>query len=418
MTDQIIDLLEAVMPGPRGYQGPRGEQGLPGVNAVSNDEAIAAAISSDASATWQALQARGGERIIMLGDSWTTYYDGLLPRKLAEYLGAQWVKNYGVAGNGLGYVADNQIPQALADATAAHPTAIVIVASTNDIFFAANDRQAIVDKIQHLCTTVKAAWPRTPVHLFPDMPRTPNQGLNYQYSEIIERATNAGLSVHPETMWLPMYRNFMFYRSDSNARENLQHLTQNGYVYLAGVIAGALRGSSAYLKAGCFCTAHLQHYGDSDFPEPAPLSPTDLVIYNPARRLLNFEIGPGYVTLNFDVDSIRFAHDLDSAVPTPTAANRAIRLRVCTLPEKGVGNDTYDSTHRYMPFPPAVQAVGTAYALNSGVPVYAGYVRASQGQYGVTVVDVTIDKGDTTSPWRGFSKIVFSVTYPLSLDKQ
>ena len=66
MVDQIIDLLEAVMPGPRGDQGPRGEQGLPGVNAVSNDEAIAAAIASDASATWQALQARGGERIIIL----------------------------------------------------------------------------------------------------------------------------------------------------------------------------------------------------------------------------------------------------------------------------------------------------------------------------------------------------------------
>lgn len=65
-----------------------------------------------------------------------------------------------------------------------------------------------------------------------------------------------------------------------------------------------------------------------------------------------------------------------------------------------------------------MEVIGTAYALNSGVPVYAGYVRASQGQYGVTVVDVTIDKGDTSIPWRGFSKIVFSVTYPLSLDKQ
>lgn len=42
--------------------GHKGDQGLPSVNAVSNDEAIAACVASDASATWQALAARVGER--------------------------------------------------------------------------------------------------------------------------------------------------------------------------------------------------------------------------------------------------------------------------------------------------------------------------------------------------------------------
>lgn len=57
MTDQIIDLQEAVMPGPRGYQGPRGEQGLPGVNAVPADDAVAGYIgAAGGSATKTALQ--------------------------------------------------------------------------------------------------------------------------------------------------------------------------------------------------------------------------------------------------------------------------------------------------------------------------------------------------------------------------
>lgn len=41
MSEQIVDLIEAVYPGPRGLTGPQGPQGLPGVNAVNNDEAVA-----------------------------------------------------------------------------------------------------------------------------------------------------------------------------------------------------------------------------------------------------------------------------------------------------------------------------------------------------------------------------------------
>ncbi len=41
MTEQIVDLMEANMPGPRGATGPQGPQGLPGVDAVPADEAVA-----------------------------------------------------------------------------------------------------------------------------------------------------------------------------------------------------------------------------------------------------------------------------------------------------------------------------------------------------------------------------------------
>ena len=47
MSEQIVDLIEAVMPGPRGLMGSQGPQGLPGVDAVPADEAVAAYVLGD-----------------------------------------------------------------------------------------------------------------------------------------------------------------------------------------------------------------------------------------------------------------------------------------------------------------------------------------------------------------------------------
>lgn len=416
MTEQITDLREAVMPGPRGAQGPQGVQGLPGVNAVSEDEAIAACVASDESATWQALSARSGRRVIMLGDSWTVYYGGLLPTTLQQDLGAQWVKNYGVSGAQLTHMANDQITRALADPTAKHPTAIVIVGGTNNVFNGLQGRQDIIDQTNELCTKVLSSWPGVPVYLFPDMARTPNQGFNYMYSEMIERATRHGVSVHPESMWLPLYRDCVMYRNDSDNRENLQHLTRDGYVWLAGIIASALTGGSEYLKAGSVCYAQLQRYGTDDFPQAAALARNDLLINNVASSRLIYEIGPGLVTLHFDCDRIMWARDVDSTVGAPTAADRYALLNLCTLPEKGPDNSTYDSSKKYLPFPPARTIYGQACAYWGHRPVYHGTVKVSPDRYGVTVVEVCLDKGDTTSLWGTFNQIAFTLSYPLALD--
>lgn len=58
MSEQIVDLIEAVMPGPRGLIGPQGPQGLPGVNAVDNDEAVASYVTDPGSMTYRALHAQ------------------------------------------------------------------------------------------------------------------------------------------------------------------------------------------------------------------------------------------------------------------------------------------------------------------------------------------------------------------------
>lgn len=57
MTEQIVDLIEGVMPGPRGIPGPKGDQGLPGTGAVPADEAVAGYVgTSGSSQTKTALQ--------------------------------------------------------------------------------------------------------------------------------------------------------------------------------------------------------------------------------------------------------------------------------------------------------------------------------------------------------------------------
>lgn len=76
MTEQIVDLMEANMPGPRGATDPQGPQGLPGVDAVPADEAVAAYVLGD-SATQQALaglKGRWGSHVPFFGDSITAGY--------------------------------------------------------------------------------------------------------------------------------------------------------------------------------------------------------------------------------------------------------------------------------------------------------------------------------------------------------
>lgn len=146
MTDQIIDLQEAVMPGPRGYQGPRGEQGLPGVNAVSNDEAIAAYIASSGSQTSGALVERFAPRdprdtMVVFGDSMTVCGSDTEHQWwsiVAARLGLRAV-NYGHGGSGFVNKADGidydvELDRALTDAGVdrARVRYVFVDASTND----------------------------------------------------------------------------------------------------------------------------------------------------------------------------------------------------------------------------------------------------------------------------------------------
>ena len=104
VSEQIVDLIEAVMPGPRGLTGPQGPQGLPGVNAVDNDEAVASYIGSERSGTASALAECwprfSRRRFVVFGDSWTTPLAGgaCIPEEAVSLVGGSITANYGVAG--------------------------------------------------------------------------------------------------------------------------------------------------------------------------------------------------------------------------------------------------------------------------------------------------------------------------------
>lgn len=107
MSEQIVDLIEAVMPGPRGLTGP---QGPVGSGVVPEDEAVAGLVSASSSATAGALDiavpARSGVvRLLVFGDSWTAYYGQQLPSAIASKLHASWWKCYGVSGAKMGDIA-------------------------------------------------------------------------------------------------------------------------------------------------------------------------------------------------------------------------------------------------------------------------------------------------------------------------
>ena len=99
MSEQITDLIESVMPGPRGQQGPEGPRGLPGINAVPADEAVAAYITARDSKTYQALNAP--RLLLAFGDSITVgQQSGITDNwvsQLAETLNLR-VRSYAVNG--------------------------------------------------------------------------------------------------------------------------------------------------------------------------------------------------------------------------------------------------------------------------------------------------------------------------------
>lgn len=107
MSEQITDLIESVMPGPRGKQGPEGPRGLPGVNAVPADEAVAGYLEAlDSKSHAAALKLVRGEYLVAFGDSITVgKQSGITSRwtsQVASRLGLE-EHNYAVNGAAFGF---------------------------------------------------------------------------------------------------------------------------------------------------------------------------------------------------------------------------------------------------------------------------------------------------------------------------
>lgn len=402
MTEQIVDLIDGVMPGPRGLVGPRGEQGLPGVNALPADDAVAGYINAVESSTARALRQY---RVLLFGDSWTQYHDRRLSTTLQSILGG-WVKNYGVNGATLKQINDNQVPAALADTTVINPTHIVIVAGVNGILHSQGTNAETADAMKNLITTIRQAWPDVPIHYFPNMARCPNTGHNELYEAIIHQCTLSGIAVHPESMWLPMMMDFSMYHTGSgyDPIHNIAHLSPSGYSYLAGLIAGTLQGQQVDQRVITTYGISLQRRGTNDFPEP-----TTGTYINTANANCRINVGAGTVHMRFVASSLSINGQYD------TKLTRYLTMRLITPPELDAdGNNDYVTARKYNPFPPTGTVYATGCATKSdGMPVYPCYVTVSQAAQGTTAIDIVLDKGDTTTPWNAFAMIRFDLSYPL-----
>lgn len=425
MSEQIVDLIEAVMPGPRGLTGP---QGPVRSGVVPEDEAVAGLVSASSSATAGALDlavpARSGVvRLLVFGDSWTAYYGQQLPSAIASKLHAAWWKCYGVSGAKMGDIAQ-QIAQAGADesfdnATVTH---VVIVGGTNNIFDPGqgSDSATLRDQAADVVDNLTAYYPHARCHYFPDNSRTANGGRTGGYFDIVQQFCQfSDVVCHPETLWLLAYGNFEFYRTDSTNRENLQHLTRNGYDWLAGYIAACVRGGDT-TRYAMRCTSACDFQYRADYlkavsPDSEYEFIGDLKIYGGAytSTMMRITYDGGMTQVSLQLAGLAW-----TAKGVPQSTQRYALLDLQTYP---ISADTaafeYAQYKTNLTIPPVpVTGHGVAWLGTDGQitddasPVLPVTGTLAAGEYGSLRMRVFADKGDTTSPWPSFNRINLDYT--------
>lgn len=195
--------------------------------------------------------------LLVFGDSWTTMSDGALPKRLAELLHASWSKSYGVSGAKIADIA-GQVDAAGKDASFdnASVTHIMVIGGTNDVFDPPSTSDAdMKTAVAALCANLAKYYPDARVHWYPDNSRTDNGRRTGLYRTMIDEFhKDSGIAVHPELLWTLCKDDFSLYMANGGGRQALQHLTADGYGYLAGVIASSMLGGSLEATA----TAHAQ----------------------------------------------------------------------------------------------------------------------------------------------------------------
>lgn len=174
MSEQITDLIESVMPGPRGQQGPEGPRGLPGINAVPADEAVAAYITARDSKTYQALNAP--RLLLAFGDSITVgQQSGITDNwvsQLAETLNLR-VRSYAVNGaafygrrnsGGIASISDQADAMLGDDSLDRGDVALIVVGGGfNDAHDAVATPDAAKEGAAAWLGKIRSAFPLTPV---------------------------------------------------------------------------------------------------------------------------------------------------------------------------------------------------------------------------------------------------------------
>ena len=266
-------------------------------------------------------------------------------------------------------------------------------------------------QVEQLISNLTTYYPRAICHYFPDNSRTPNGGRTKQYSVIVEHFRQSScVAVHPDTIWILSYNNFEFYRNDSDNRENLQHLTYNGYEWLSGYIAGCVRGGDAtasILNTETSCDYMYRNDfvdGTAGGGTPSAFS-GDLKITEGkyTEDGLKFEYLAGRATCHAGL-SVAWANN-----QAPSASQRYALLDINTYPINADFDKWKYEQYAANLAQPRNIVFGNGFAYYSATNDYhktysvSGTLEADM--YGSLRIRCVIDKGDTTSEWEGFDSI-------------
>ena len=175
---------------------------------------------------------------VMFGDSWTQFNNAKVFHHIND-LNTPYhvVANYGVGGQKIQELA-SQAETAKADKTVDPSTVdeVIIIMGVNNVFFnlTLNDADAAFafGKIRNL-------YPHANIHFFPNKSRTNDSFRTSLYTYMFWGAERAGITVHPEFLYLPMLDNFKLYLGTDDT--GVIHLNESGYAKLAEWIVQVLQ---------------------------------------------------------------------------------------------------------------------------------------------------------------------------------
>lgn len=349
-------------------------------------------------------------RLLVFGDSWTAYYDQYLPTQIAGKLNSAWWKCYGVSGATLDGIAD-QIATAGQDTSFDNSTVthIVIVGGTNNLFDPGNgsDSETLINQVKRIISNLTTYYPRAICHYFPDNSRTSNGGRTKQYGAIVECFMQFScVAVHPETIWILSYDNFKFYRTDSSNRENLQHLTRDGYDWLAGYIAGCMRGGDTNVQTINTETS-CDYLYRNEFVQATSGSNVgfigDFKIKSYSPDTLKFEYRDGLAICHARISPVEWS---PNPGVKPPASQRYALLDVNTYSiNADFGKWKYANFKTNLAQPRDVTIGNGFTSLTENKRVYSVSGTLEADLYGSLRIKCFVDKGDTTSQWNIFSTI-------------
>lgn len=278
MSEQIVDLMEAVMPGPRGETGPQGPQGLPGVDAVPADEAVAGYVTGPESSTRAALDVAvarhgAGMHAVFLGDSITYGFrldesvrlEKRYPALVCSTLG-MIEHNYAVRGAGYtkSYAdgprtIDQQVDKAAADESYDHDRVglVVVAAGINDVDSdAASVKTAcmgVIDRLAGMYPNALIMVGNTPTAGLANMDAGSPAGL-WAKRHVVAAIDEACTGSVSRLVSVPMWQLYGLPRSVTNSDDGI-HPGVNGHARLAAMIVQAWSGGTIQEIHGSYTTS-------------------------------------------------------------------------------------------------------------------------------------------------------------------